>query len=233
MFYGIGTGVGDKKLVTLRAVEVLSGLDIIYVPLSKKEGVGSIAHSIVSSHLKDDITVKERHFPMSYNTDELRDSWRAIADEIEADVSEGNDVGFVTIGDPMVYSTYIYLLKLLRGRVKVATIPGITSFQDIAANQNFPLAEGDDPLIILPATGDRDRLIKFISEENSIVIMKVYKNYRDIVDIIAENNLLDCSVAVSNSSKDTEQVFYDIRAMKQEDVSYFTTILINKKWRNT
>ena len=231
MFYGIGTGVGDCKSVTVKAAEVLSALDIVYVPLSKKEGAGSVAYSIISSYLKDGVTVKERHFPMSYDSGALMESWSAIADEIEADVSAGNEVGFVTIGDPMVYSTYIYLLRLLKDRVKVATIPGITSFQDIAANHSFPLAEGDDPLIVLPATGDMDRLRRYIREENSLVIMKVYKNYRDIVDIIAEYDLLDCSIAVSNSSKDSEQVFTDLTAVKQEDVSYFTTILINKKWR--
>jgi precorrin-2 C(20)-methyltransferase len=138
-------------------------------------------------------------------------------------------VGFITIGDPMVYSTYIYLLKLLKQKIKIKTIPGIASFLDIAANNNFPLAEGDDPLIILPATVGTEKLRSYIKNENSVVLMKVYKNFDEVVKLLLEENLEKYSLIVSNSSKDDEIIYHNIKDINKSDVSYFTTILINKR----
>jgi len=230
MFYGIRVGVGNSNTVTKKAIDTLKILDILYVPTAKKTESYSIAHKIVKDYLDKNIIIKDRHFPMSYDTEELKSSWVNIASEIESDVKKGKKVGFVTIGDPMVYSTYIYLLRLLKDKIKITTIPGITSFLDIAANNNFPLVEGDDPLLIVPATIEIGRLKNYIKNENSIVLMKVYKNYDDIINVLLDENLENCSIAVSNSSKDEEVVYKNIRDMKKEDVSYFTTILINKRW---
>lgn len=230
MFYGIGVGVGSIDAVTKKAADTLNILDVLYVPAAKKDELSSTAHRIIKVFVNCDTVVKNRHFPMDYNTENLKISWQAIADEIEQDVQEGKKVGFVTIGDPMVYSTYIYLLKILKHKINITTIPGITSFLDIASRNNFPLVEGDDPLIVLPATMDMEKLKHYIKNESSIVLMKVYRNFDVIVDLIMSEKLEHCSLAVSNSSKEDERVYKSIRDLKKEDVSYFTTILINKKW---
>ena len=231
MFYGIGVGVGSPGAVTKNGIDVLNTLDILYVPTAKKTEKFSVAHNIVKDYLNDDTIIKERHFPMNYDTKELQESWKSIAGEIENDVLEGKRVGFVTIGDPMIYSTYIYLLKILKDKINITTIPGITSFLDIAAKNNFPLVEGEDALVIVPATIGEDKIRSYIKNESSIVLMKVYKNYEDILKLIIEEKLDNCSIAVSNSSKDEEVVYKNICDMKKEDVSYYTTILINKKWK--
>jgi precorrin-2 C(20)-methyltransferase len=230
MFYGIGVGVGNNGAVTKNASDTLNILDILYVPAAKKDDLASIAQEIIKGLINSNTVVKKRHFPMDYNTEILKSSWQAIADEIEQDVQKGKNVGFVTIGDPMVYSTYIYLLKILKHKINITTIPGITSFLDIASKNNFPLVEGDDPLIVLPATMDTENLKSYIKNESSIVLMKVYRNFDMVVDLILSEKLEHCSLAVSNSSKEDERVYKSIRDLRKEDVSYFTTILINKKW---
>lgn len=230
MFYGIGVGVGSSDTITKKAIDILKELDILFVPTAKNLDSFSVAHNIVQCYLKDNIIIKDRYFPMNYNTKKLQNTWKAIANEIEKDVLDDKKVGFVTIGDPMVYSTYIYLLKLLKDKIKIITIPGITSFLDIASNNNFPLVEGNDPLVIIPATIGIDKLKKYIINENSIVIMKVYKNYDEIINILIDEQLEKYAIAVSNSSKNEEVVYKNINDLKKEDISYFTTILINKKW---
>lgn len=230
MFYGIGVGVGSSLTVTKKAIDVLGTLDILYVPTAKRTENYSTAHSIVKDYINERTIIKARHFPMNYNTAELQKAWNEIASEIIQDVSDGKDVGFITIGDPMVYSTYIYLLKILKDKIKIITIPGIASFLDIASNNNFPLVEGEDPLIILPATMGTDRLRNYIKNENSIVLMKVYNNFDEVVEMLLEEKLQNHSIVVSNSSKDEEIIYQNIKDIKKSDVSYFTTILINKRW---
>ncbi|WP_326906490.1 precorrin-2 C(20)-methyltransferase [Sedimentibacter sp. MB31-C6] len=230
MFYGIGVGIGNSQTVTKKAIDVLDELDILYVPTAKKAENFSSAHSIVKDYINKRTIIKARHFPMNYNSEELQKAWNEIASEIIRDVSEGNKVGFVTIGDPMVYSTYIYLLRILKDKIKVTTIPGIASFLDIACNNNFPLVEGEDPLIILPATMGIEKLRNYIKNENSIVLMKVYNNFDEVIKMLIEENLENHSIVVSNSSKNEEVIYENIKDIKKSDVSYFTTILINKRW---
>ncbi|MGD9568410.1 MAG: precorrin-2 C(20)-methyltransferase [Sedimentibacter sp.] len=233
MFYSIGVGVGNNQTVTKKAIDVIGALDILYVPTAKKTENYSSAHSIVKDYINEKTVIKARHFPMNYNSEELQQAWNEIASEIIQDVSVGKNVGFITIGDPMVYSTYIYLLKILKDKIKITTIPGIASFLDIASNNNFPLVEGEDPLIILPATMGIDKLRNYIKNENSIVLMKVYNNFDEVIGMLLEENLQNHSLVVSNSSKNGEIIYENIKDIKKSDVSYFTTILINKRWELT
>lgn len=230
MFYGIGVGVGNSLTVTKKAIDTIGKLDILYVPTAKKTENYSTAHSIVRDYINEKTIIKKRHLHMNYNSEELQKAWNEIASEIVRDVSEGNNVGFITIGDPMVYSTYIYLLRILKDKIKVTTISGIASFLDIASNNNFPLVEGEDPLIILPATMGKEKLRNYIKNENSIVLMKVYNNFDEIIEMLLEENLQNHSIVVSNSSKSEEIIYGNIKDIKKSDVSYFTTILINKRW---
>ena len=126
-FYGIGTGPGDSSLLTIKAVETIQNLDILYTPESKRGGE-SLALSIVSKYIPEGLKIKQRHFPMNFNHGEKIVAWNKVADEIVEDVKLGKNVGFVTLGDPMIYSTYVYIMERLSDDIEVETIPGISSF---------------------------------------------------------------------------------------------------------
>jgi sirohydrochlorin cobaltochelatase len=228
-FYGIGTGPGDSSLLTVKAVETLKNLDILYTPESKKGGE-SLALSIVSEYLPEGLEIKSRHFPMNFNDGEKILAWNQVADEIVADVKEGKNVGFVTLGDPMIYSTYVYIMERLIGSIDVETIPGISSFSNIASNQNFPLVMDREPLIIIPCTIAEEKIDYALENYSSIVLMKVYKNFKEIVAKLEKNNLIDHAILVSNSSQDGEVVYNNLKELNlEEKISYFSTILVNKE----
>ncbi|WXR60829.1 cobalt-factor II C(20)-methyltransferase [Peptostreptococcaceae bacterium AGR-M142] len=228
-FYGIGVGPGDSELITIKAANILKEIDILVTPQPKKDGK-SLAHKIASPYLNENLEVKERHFPMNFNKEELETAWDNIANEIIMDVKSGKNVGFVTLGDPMVYSTYIYILKRMIGRIDITTIPGITSFNNIAADQNFPLVEDKEALVVVPCTMDEEKIDKILKENTNIVLMKVYKNFKNIIELIRKNNLMDSAILVSNSSKGDEKVYKNLEDLDEEKISYFSTILINKGW---
>lgn len=106
-----------------------------------------------------------------------------MAQEIISDVNDGKNVGFVTLGDPMIYSTYVYIMKRILGEVEVETIPGISSFSNIASNQNFPLVMDKEALVVIPCTMEDDKIEYALQNYNSIVLMKVYKNFKEIIKI--------------------------------------------------
>lgn len=228
-FYGIGTGPGDSELVTVKAVNTIKNLDILYTPEAKREG-NSLALRIVEPYLPKNLKIKQRHFPMNFNDGEKIIAWNKVADEIVEDVREGKNVGFVTLGDPMIYSTYVYIMERLIDKIDVETIPGISSFSNIASNQNFPLVMDKEPLIIVPCTIDEEKIDYALENYSSIVLMKVYKNFKEIVEKLEKNNLLEYSILVSNSSLDNEVVYNNLKEIDLENkISYFSTILVNKE----
>ena len=227
-FYGIGTGPGYSSLVTVKAVNTFKILDILYTPEPKK-GTDSLALSIVKEYIPDTVEIKQRHFPMNSDSVEKMAAWDQVAEEIVTDVKGGKNVGFITLGDPMIYSTYVYVMERLIDEIEVETIPGISSFSNIASNQNFPLVMDTDPLIVIPCTMEEEKIDEALQKYDCMVLMKVYKNFKQIIEKLEKYNLIDNAILVSNSSQDREVVYKDLRDVHlQEKISYFSTILVNK-----
>lgn len=227
-FYGIGTGPGDSSLVTIKAVNTIKNLDILFTP-EPKEGGESLALSIVKEYIEPKTEIKQRHFPMNFNDVERKIAWEKIAQEIEDDVKNGKNVGFITLGDPMLYSTYVYILELLRGKIEIETVPGISAFSNIASSQNFPLVMDREALVVLPCTADEEKIDFTLKNYNSIVLMKVYKNFKEIIQKLKEYDLIKHAILVSNSSQNHEVVYRDLEKISKDQISYFSTILINKE----
>lgn len=227
-FYGIGTGPGDSSLVTIKAVNTLKKIDILYTPEAKKGG-DSLALSIVKEYVPDNVEIKPRHFPMSNHGADKIEAWEEVSKEIVNDVKNGKDVGFITLGDPMIYSTYVYVMERIMDQVEVETIPGISSFSHIASSQNFPLVMDTDPLVVIPCTMEEQKIDEALEKYDCIVLMKIYKRINLILDKLKKHNLIDYAILVNNSSQEREEVFTNLREEKiDEKISYFSTILVNK-----
>lgn len=228
-FYGIGTGPGDSKLVTIEAAERLGKLAILYTPQPKKGG-DSLAKKIVAPYLKDSLIIKEHHFPMSYNKEEKQLAWKKIAAEIKTDINQGHDVGFITLGDPMIFSTYSYLLELLKGEVKTVTLAGISSFANIASRIELPLVMEEESFAVIPVTAGAEKIEQALNLFDTIVLMKAASNLPLVRNLLKKANLLDSAVVVSDVAMSTEKIIYGMQEINPEEkMSYFTTIIVKKR----
>jgi len=175
--YGIGVGPGDKELLTLKAVRILGSAEVIVVPSAMKSGK-SIALETAEDYINKDAEILIKHFPMGGEEQEgkIYEAFKAIEEKL----LEGKDVAFLTIGDPFVYSTYIYLLEHIKGKgFETETVPGITSFCACASIAGEPLVIGDEPLLIVPGTK-----ISTIKDEKFVVVMKVYKVEEEVLNFL-------------------------------------------------
>ncbi|MEG1430575.1 MAG: precorrin-2 C(20)-methyltransferase, partial [Oscillospiraceae bacterium] len=148
--YGIGVGPGDPELLTLKAVRLLGEADIIAVP---DKGTGEkTALNIV----KDFVVGKELLYcptPMVRDGARLEACYEEIATKICDLLKAGKTVAFITLGDPTVYSTYIYVHKKVLARGYGAElIPGVPSFCAVAAELGVSLCEGGERLLVVPAS---------------------------------------------------------------------------------
>ncbi|MBS4749708.1 cobalt-factor II C(20)-methyltransferase [Carnobacteriaceae bacterium zg-ZUI78] len=227
-FYGIGVGPGDSELVTIKASRLIHDLDILYTPEAKK-GAKSLALTIAEPYIKSDLEIKQRHFPMVRAKEEKQGQWEQIAQEIVEDVKAGKNVGFITLGDPMVYSTYSYLLDIVKDDIDTQTIPGITSFSSIASFLRQPLTMDEESFAVVPATAGHDKIEAALRHHETIVLMKVANHLSVVLPLLEKYELLDNTFLVSNATMDKQTELKGVRNLSvDEKLSYFTTMIVKK-----
>ncbi|AKA72196.1 MULTISPECIES: cobalt-factor II C(20)-methyltransferase [Clostridium] len=198
--YGVGVGPGGEELLTLKAVNVIKKCDVIIAP-SAKEGGNSIALETAKNFITEDKEVMVKHFPMggAEQEEKIHKAFKTIEEKLK----QGKDIAFLTIGDPFVYSTYIYLLKYIKDHgYNTETVPGITSFCAGASIAGEPIVIGDERVLILPASQ-----VDKITDEKFVVIMKVYRVEEKVLDVLDKKGFK--YVFVKRAYREGQEVFRD------------------------
>ena len=217
--YGIGVGVGDPEMLTVKAVRALSESDIILLPRANTKNY-STAYEIAKSYLREDVEKVFVDFT-TVDNDSIREEDRLqYAAVVNRVIEEDKTLSFITIGDPMTLSTFVYVMELLEKDIEVESIPGITSFASVCSRLNTPLLMGDERMKVVPLHKDSDIEAELDSAEN-IVFMKISRKLEALKKALNSKGLMDCAVLISNCGKDDEKIFYDLRDVKREDISYF------------
>ena len=228
IFYGIGVGPGDPELLTMKAIHAMEQVDVVIAPKTEKKE-GSVAFSIAEPYLKKDVEIVYQVFPMVRNFSESPEAWVQNKEEILSLLRQGKSVAFLTLGDPMFYSTYIYVYRLLeQENVRIETIPGVPAFAAIGSRLGYPIVEGNDILSIIPATATREKMEKALEVSDNVVLMKVYHNFPEIVELLEQNHMAKHAIMVSRCGLDDERRIDDIGAHKEEEVNYLSTILARR-----
>ena len=220
--YGVGVGPGDPELLTRKAERVLREADIVAVP---DKGAGEkTALNIVS----DLVAGKELLYcpaPMVRDQAVLEASYQESADRICARLDEGKTVAFITLGDPTVYSTYIYVHKKVLARgYEAELIPGVPSFCAVAARLNTSLCEGAERLLIVPASHDAADCLDIRANK---VFMKAGKAIGELQGQLAERGLLEHASLVANCGMEGELVCPRFADMT-DGTGYFSIVLVKE-----
>jgi precorrin-2/cobalt-factor-2 C20-methyltransferase len=229
-FYGIGVGPGDPELMTIKAQKVLQKAQYVFTPIAG-EGKESIAHTIARQFIAPDATVTKLLFPMIRDKALCEKSWEENSHQIARVLKQGNDVTFLTLGDPMTYSTYGYLLKkmeVLYPQVKAVTIPGIPSYLAGAAAANLPLVEGSEILSLVPGNTSPDKIRAFLSTSDTILFLKHHRNAETTFNILQEMNLADKALYVSRCGFEEQLTTTKLTKEFLEKPDYLSLIIVKK-----
>ena len=166
-----------------------------------------------------------------------RNAWEDSAAEILDVLSSGEDACFLTLGDTLLYSTYIYLFRALKDiapDLKIVTVPGITAFSAAAALTNFRIGESRNPVTIIPTSDNLEQLDQSLNGNGTIVLMKVGKRLPDILPMLERKNLLKSSVFVSRAGLEGEKIITDLSTIQgvDEKTGYLSIILVDTKRSN-
>jgi len=229
--YGIGVGPGDPDLITVKGAKILAGVRHVFVPRARN-GSESTALEIARPHIRPDAEIHPLIFPMTSDSLELRERWAVAARSVAQVLETGEDACFLTLGDALLYSTYIYMLRALRERlpqVNVVTVPGISAFSAAAALTEFPLGQAKEPVSIVPTSDDLDAVRRAVSTRGAVVLMKVGKRLQKVLDLLEEEGRLSDAVFVSRAGMAAQRIETDLRKLRGTDMEtgYLSIILVH------
>lgn len=226
--YGVGVGPGDPELITLKARRILNQVATVAVPKTAAEK-DSLALSIAGEAVEEGKEVLELLFPMTQNPLQLQESWEQGTAAIRQRLDQGKDVAFITLGDPTVYSTYLYLHHRIREEgYDTEIIPGVTSFCASAALLGLGLGENKEAIAVIPSVYECENLVDVLQHFETIVLMKVSKSLPRLKALLQQEGLLEKSVLVVRCGLEGQQVIHDWGSLQDESVSYFSTMIVKK-----
>ena len=221
ILYGVGVGPGDPELMTLKAIKTIKNCGVIACP--GKEARETAAYRIALSAVPE-LSEKELlslDMPMQKDRDALKESHKEAAKILCRLLSEGKSIALLTLGDPCIYSTCLYLLELAAGAgFETRLVSGVPSFCAAAAAAKVPLCEWDEALFVIPAA---HRLPETLRPDTDYVFLKAGKKLpqiRELADsagrgaVLAENCGLENETILKGS------------AMFPESAGYFTLVLV-------
>jgi precorrin-2/cobalt-factor-2 C20-methyltransferase len=231
--YGVGAGPGAPDLLTVRAEKVLRTCPVICLPASTRgeSYVGRIIEHLIDPARQEILMVR---FPMQRDREMALPARETAASDVLERLQAGLDVAFVTEGDPLVYSTFGYLLEAVRMRdadVPIAIIPGISSITAAAGAACLPLAAWDERVAIIPAAyalgGEEPaNLRNLLPLFHSVVLLKVSSVFDVLLDVLAELDLLQHAVFVRRCSTEQEEVVWDLARLHGQSIDYFSLVIV-------
>ncbi len=152
--YCVGVGPGDPELITLKGKTVIEKCEVIFAPI---KSIHSESFALETVKKVVDISGKEivkLLFPMTTKEEKLIPYWQRAYETIKDKVLSGIKSAFVVEGDPLIFSTFNSILRIIKEKREfdVEIIPGISSFQLMGAKAKCPIADGDDILVVMPAS---------------------------------------------------------------------------------
>lgn len=222
--YGIGVGPGDPELLTLKALRLIKESEILAVPGNTKEE--SVAYRIVKQAYPqiDEKEILPICLPMTKDKEKLEESHRLGADRIAEKLQAGKNVAFLTLGDPTVYSTYLYIHKKIQAMgYEVEIISGITSFCAVAARLNMGLVEKSEPLHVIPASYQIEDALKLPGTK---VLMKAGKKIGKVKEDLLSHE--ETAVMIENCGMEGEKIYWNKEEIP-DSAGYYSLIIVKEK----
>lgn len=221
--YGIGVGPGDPELITLKALRLTKEADILAFP--GEDPKESIAYKIMKGAYEE---INEKQMislpmPMIKEKEALKKVHDEGAQIIREYLDQGKKVVFLTLGDPTVYSTYLYIHKRIKEMgYETEIVSGIPSFCAVSATLDEGLVEKAQQLHVIPASYQIEEALKLPGTK---VLMKAGKKIKEVkAQIKASGN---GAMMIENCGMPDEKIYRSVEEIP-EDAGYYSLIIVKE-----
>jgi precorrin-2/cobalt-factor-2 C20-methyltransferase len=229
--YAIGVGPGDPELLTRKAERILREVPVICAPTANQAD-SSHALSIVEPFIdrqRQEVIIQI--FPMRMDQSGLEEFWEKAAAEVAEKVRMGKDVAFITIGDPFLFSTFLYLYRIFKEKysdIQVEVVPGVSSINAAAVAAGLPLGMASERIAVIPAAFEDGNLAKTVAEFDTVVLMKVSRSFDRIYSLLQGLGLEKQAVFVSRAGLPEQLVVADLSTLVGQKLDYLSMLIVKK-----
>lgn len=230
--FAVGLGPGNPEWLSRQGYRLIMEADAIVVPKGRKAG-RSTAREIIDQLPAAPDKIVELEFPMTTDHTQLAAAWRQAAAAVIDLLRAKQQVVFVTLGDPSVYSTFIYLRRAIREAVPDACIdivPGIPSFCGAAALLEMALCESDDRMALSGFNRDRAEIELMLRNFETVVLYKIAGKLRELIAVLEATGRLGESVLIHRAGFADAVVVRNLRdALDDDRIGYFSMVIVRKE----
>ena len=204
----------------MKAIRLIRENEVIAGP--GRDAKASVAYQIAVQAVPELREKKLLQIPMPMVKDrrQLQDAHREGAALIKHYLDNGENVVYLTLGDPTIYCSFSYLQHILEAEgYPVVLVSGVPSFCAAAARLNLPLTEWDEPLHVIPSVHSTDEKL---DQPGTYVLMKSAGHMKPVKEMLTSSSRE--AVAVLNCGMDGEQVCQRIEEIP-DDAGYFSLII--------
>jgi len=228
---GIGVGPGDPELITLKGLKALESADVIafHQAKGKKSNALTIAECWLGKHqqrLPFVYPVTTEILPQDQDYEiVLAGFYRKTEQELRRYLDKGKTIAVLAEGDPLFYSSFMYIYDRLGGEYETCIIPGITSIAGASAALGVPLCYRNQTFTVLSAVLAQDSLEKHLSMGEAFAIMKIGRNLDKISAAICKTGLLERALYIERATM-TGECIKPLCEAKAVNTPYFSLVLI-------
>ena len=224
-FFAVGVGPGDPALLTLRAVELIHAAHAV-CHAGPADADGRALRIIAHLLQPGQATYTVLGTAMASVTAAGRQHYAAGVERIARDCRAGRQVVFITEGDPTLYSTAAHVWQRLAEQhpdIPIEICPAVSSITAGAARVQRPLAQKDEPLLILPAHYHEADLRRWLQLCPNVCLLKPARSLEAIRATV--DDLGRDAVLVEEVGTTREWVTQDLHSIGHRG-NYFSLVLV-------
>lgn len=218
--YSVGVGPGDPELMTLKALQTIKKCQVLILPAESREKC--VAYQIAAQVLPE---ISEKPFlclvmPMTKDKERLEKNHEEGAAKVAEILAKGEDAAFLTLGDPTVYATSMYIhQRIAKLGYPTEIVSGVPSFCAAAAKLGISLGERQEQIHIIPASYDVESAMQLSGTK---ILMKAGKKMPVVRKCVQEHN--GWAAMVENCGMPEEHLWTDVENMPEQP-GYYTLVI--------
>ena len=153
------------------------------------------------------------------------------SDAIITELKAGRDCAFATLGDAMTYSTFGYVLEIIRESipgVELEIVPGITSFATLTAKAGTVLVENGEQLRVIPSFKSEMAETLDFPKGSTTILLKTYRSRKALVERLRREENVEILYG-EHLAMEGQTLLTDLDAVADRPEEYLSLIMVKKQ----